>query len=181
MKRLFFFVWVVIPCVATGQDPGIDLTYEVALQVSADEVYESQVYSRIARELRSIEDIEVTSESQADYKLAVVLVETNGGFSAGVLVHYIIRYSDIRDAIISDSLSKLKPDDFFDFKQQLETDFDSSFTGMALQIYTHNAGELEYFSVFTDGDLTSLCNRIAADIDYDIFEKKRKGMQILMD
>lgn len=137
--------------------------YRVQLKVSASENDRGEVTSFLTRELRRIGDIEVV-ENDPLFVISVVALSTSNrsgnptGYTLSVVVEMPVRYRQVRDTFAKT----------FDADMMKVMDFSFDNTTRLLTHLVQVGG--------TD-NLDTICKKIVANIDGDVFENQRKLVQ----
>lgn len=144
-----------------------DVHYRVKLNVSATENIKGEVVSYLSRQLRQISDIDIVDDDPTII-ISVIALETRnkGGLSTGyalsILVQRPIRYPQMREV--------------------LATKLDKGAMAVLDLAFVNSTAILSHF-IQTGGsdELESLCRKIIADIDGNVFENERKFSRQLVE
>lgn len=132
---------------------------DVAVQISMEGSEETLVTSYINRELRALNDIEITNEASARYIISIVMIkDTNSrgdelGYSASIVVTMLLNKNEV-ERLASTYPVETKP---------TVRDYYSSFGRI----------EKHFLKVGDKNNLPLMCRSIVAKVDVDVFESDR--------
>jgi hypothetical protein len=163
--RLPLMIAIIALCSASGRaQQQIKPTYRVSLEVSAKDEIKPTIVSYVSRELRALGDILIV-ESEPEYLISIVAMQPKN--KAGNSMGYVI--STVVTSHMSLSLTQLLIHGCKDAETL------SQIIPMLGLLETHDLA-------ITDVEgLEKKCKEIVASIDGDLFEKKRKEHQKVMD
>lgn len=156
--------------------------FEIYMAVSADNLIESQAKSNLSRLLREFSDVTITDAYDCDYEVRIILIENSNksgyktGYTASINILKPLTPTDFTFPIAQRLTNETTTDedDFFQVfqnKQKIDTSY--IYHGIADKIYQQGVYQPVNSFLFVDDDLRSLCERIIAEIDTEIFEPDR--------
>lgn len=160
-------------------------TLEISLNITADEISQSRLHSLIAREFRTLNDVEIVSPSNAHFKISVVAVEviTNNDQRVGYVASLLIT-EFIRSENIYNTYARLQINERPITKErmnEIKKEFSETVAGKIIDSYLKRTVTIEHSSILVDPDIENLAKRIVAETDYKFFERIRKEYQQIID
>jgi hypothetical protein len=184
IRALFTAAFLVLMSSVTySQDTS--QTIKVALNVSADNLTKSQLYSSIEKRLTGFKDVKIVTRSQADYIIMVqeLHAENKAGRDIGYAAYLLITAPVTADDIIRKYATakvtfntpgkRLTPEQTKKFKK-IKRKVNQNVMGEILDKYLSHTVLIIYRTLYTSTNLNGLAKRIAADINYHLIAKVRK-------
>lgn len=151
-----------------------DSDFNIAVNVSADNTYQNLLKHYLIKGISEINDVNVVGFEFADHVIEVVSLRTSSGLYVASVV---FKTKLNQDAIIQVGLLFDEEGiSYLEDEKKLAEVTDSlknNSQGRAFRIALLDAFTSEYHSVYTDGDLQNLADRIVADINIDVFQEER--------
>lgn len=179
MKKL---ITILILFVASTSVSAQNFTpqFNVTLSVSADEVIRNRIYSSIAREFRSFDDVNIVNDDTTfafHFVVSIVAVETgttsniSTGYAASITVDSKFNANTLVEGIGFLEAQNLNIEDFKkqrDIVQKMDEKF-----GNLIRNISQGAVFNRYHGLMIDSEIDSLTKRVVSEIDYEVFERIR--------
>lgn len=175
ISSIFIFLFLLS---SISHSQSLTPSLKITLNVSADEISQSRLHSLIAREFRTLTDIEIIERPKARFEISVVAVDATVndnqkiGYTAALLITQFIRADDIAQtyANVEQANEGVYSSERI---EEIKKEFNSTTAGKVVNMFLKRTVTQEYFVLLTDSNLENLAKRIVAETDYKFFDRIR--------